>query len=787
MAITATGPAPGSESGTPSVSSEQANKAATRTTRNRFRVAAIFSDFMVLQRGKDIRVFGTGTSGTLLHVKLISRKRFNVVEESVQGLPNHIQHNPTDDMNTTVENNTVLTPQQSVGDTVVENDSETVQSWYIEATAAIADNGTWEAILPAITEPLISCELTVSDDTESITYHNVAVGEVWFASGQSNMELELRNSWHPAQVIEESSDELLRFYNTPKTGSVDIAAEDTSTWQTARPQTVGTMSAVAYYFAARLRKQFGSTMPIGIVDCYVGGTSVTGWMSEAVLQKSEAGRGYLERYHQLIDGKTADQCQQEFNQWQVVFDAWNGHIDQARKENPDVTWDELNATYGTCPWPPPMTPFSQFRPTGPFGAMITRVAPYNVRGVLWYQGEEDELYCDSYAELLTAMIQLWRQLWKDHTLPFKIVQLPRWIDKAVDTAGTDEKRWPVLRAAQQAVADTVPHVALISAIDCGEYDNIHPLDKRTVGERLSEHALHQEYGFSEIAADYPRITQAKYDAKTSTITVTLQNTQGLHFGHYSGDLLGENIAFPMGTPTSESGVVLYTNSDTNDEAKKYVQVAANTSINSPTNNDTQAKSSAAGNDNSTSKGNANVGISKGIVSDNTGKDIVNDDTRIGIASGNTLQAALMSPEVLKRSALASGFEVLDAHGTWTPVSASIVMAKQKAEVSSSLIEQTSYGSQDLSAVQGEQISQDITIDQNTNITRILSDSSADQRLVKLDVSHMSIGDHCEIRYAWVSWGPAPLFNAIAGTILPALPCSITTIQQHSSVKHAHNR
>ena len=124
-----------------------------------------------------------------------------------------------------------------------------------------------------------------------LVFHDVMVGEVWLAGGQSNMELELRNSEHADEALEDCADPLLRFYNVPKTGVINRNAENASSWQESSPENSGVMSAVAYYFARKLRSELDPDLPVGIVDCYIGGTSISCWMSEDALNSSDAGRG----------------------------------------------------------------------------------------------------------------------------------------------------------------------------------------------------------------------------------------------------------------------------------------------------------------------------------------------------------------------------------------------------------------------------------------------------------------------------------------------------------------
>ena len=341
------------------------------------------------------------------------------------------------------------------------------------------------------------------------------------------MELELRNSEHADEALEDCADPLLRFYNVPKTGVINRNAENASSWQESSPENSGVMSAVAYYFARKLRSELDPDLPVGIVDCYIGGTSISCWMSEDALNSSDAGRDYLTRYQRAIAGKTQQQFELETSEWQSQMDAWNAAVETVRQTNPNATSSELSEQCGTCPWPPPLTPTSQWRPCGPFHAMLERIMPYSLAGFLWYQGEEDEQYCGFYRELLGMMIGEWRALWSEN-LPFFIVQLPQWIDGKTAADGNDPMRWPVLREAQWDAAQSIDNVYAICTIDCGEYDNIHPLDKRTPGERLANCALRQIYGMDRVPVHGPTVLGFRCDPN-GRVRLFFRYAHGLHF------------------------------------------------------------------------------------------------------------------------------------------------------------------------------------------------------------------------------------------------------------------
>nr|WP_269202070.1 sialate O-acetylesterase [Bifidobacterium choloepi] len=253
-------------------------------------------------------------------------------------------------------------------------------------------------------------------------------------------------------------------------------------------------------------------VPVGIVDCYIGGTSASAWISEDWLDSSAVGKQYLERFHETCDGKSEAEQAQLFADWQADNLAYCERTDAVRRERPDITPWDLEAEYGCCPWPPPQVPQSAWHVTGPYMNMVSRVAPYSIAGVLWYQGEEDSAYADGYEELLTLLINQWRSTWNSPRLPFMLIQLPQYTaasaadivelkatGEAVVSRETDESfQWPAIRAAQLAVADELPNVGIVSTMDCGTFGDIHPTDKTTVGIRAAAYALERWYGFAEL-------------------------------------------------------------------------------------------------------------------------------------------------------------------------------------------------------------------------------------------------------------------------------------------------
>lgn len=517
--VTVTGIAPGA-SGVAD-GGERVSGAADRTRNGSLRVAAVFSDHMVLQRETPVAVFGAAPAGGRVVVDLM------------------------DDQGVTVAQ--TMAVAQAYG----EHETE----------------APWLAILPALpaSGPYT---LRVSHETNRLEFADVMIGEVWLAGGQSNMELELHTSEHGDEAIAAADDPLLRFYNTPKAGRIDESAEAASGWEPALAPQVAGMSAIAYHFGARLRAQLGADVAVGIIDCYIGGTSITSWMSRATLIGSDAGRPYVERYEAAIAGKTEEQMRAEADEWQTVFDRWNNSVAAMKEAHPGITQPQIDAEIGPCPWPPPVTPFSERRVSAPYEAMVRRVAPYTLRGFLWYQGEEDEAQCESYRELLGLLIEEWRTLWNlagyaepavgyqadagAAALPFIVVQLPQWIDGQVAARGEDPRHWPVIRAAQLDASETLDDVLLVCTMDCGEFDNIHPLDKATVGTRIADMALRGVYGRTDVEAESPRVVGVA-PAAAGALDVTFTNARGLHWRGTTPDTMRAAAGATGARAVGESG------------------------------------------------------------------------------------------------------------------------------------------------------------------------------------------------------------------------------------------
>lgn len=356
------------------------------------------------------------------------------------------------------------------------------------------ETGLWRLELPAgpAGGPY---SLTVRCGEDQIRLNRVYRGEVWLAGGQSNMELALMDSQDGAAAVLASENPRLHLYMIPKATTPEEAERleqsDPPAWRLSCRETAGDFSAIAWYAAHTLAERLPD-VHIGVISCCWGGTYAHCWLPREELAAFPEGRARIDGYDARIRCQSDEAFAREMAVYQKAVDAWNACIAGRRAQEPDAAWEVLNEACGLYPWPPPAGRTGFQRPGNLYDAMLSRIKPYALRGFWYYQGEQDEEWPQDYHALLTRLIRRWRQDWGGGEKPFLLLQLPMYISKADSLLG-DPMRWPVLRKAQADAAGELPDTYLAVLSDCGEFDNIHPTDKRTPGVRLGMLALEAVY------------------------------------------------------------------------------------------------------------------------------------------------------------------------------------------------------------------------------------------------------------------------------------------------------
>ena len=402
-----------------------------------FSVAAVFSDHMVLQRNKFSAVFGTADTDTVVQATLINSQEKVLCK------------------------NTAVTEGGK---------------WLMRLEPQSAQSG---------------CRLEISCGNISKTFTDIAFGEVWLAGGQSNMEFELQNCTEgPSELADINAGKNVRFYYTNKIGWMDehfFEAEKQTAWQTWESPSKGAWSAVGYFFAKKLAEDLGCV--VGVIGCNWGGTSASAWMRREYLEADRDLNTYLTEYEDATRGKSIEQQCKEFDDYEIENNKWQEKFAKLWEKQPGVTWDEAEKVLGKNPWPGPKSCKNPYRPCGLYDCMISRILPYTLKGVLWYQGESDDHKPASYYKLFRAMVDNWRSDWSDNLLPFVSVQLP--VHRY--EADPDYKHWCIVREEQAKAAARINNVWLTSAFDLGQYSDIHPRAKKELAERMENLARAKVY------------------------------------------------------------------------------------------------------------------------------------------------------------------------------------------------------------------------------------------------------------------------------------------------------
>ena len=486
--------------------------------------------------------------------------------------------------------------------------------------------------------------ITVSGHN-TITLSDVLIGEVWVASGQSNMEWPVGRlkSDDAQRAMDQADDDQLRLFHVARAISLTPRADcEAVPWRSASGESIRGFSAVAYFFAKELREKLG--VPVGLIESDWGGTRVEAWMSPQALAPFDEYAGQLEMIHaattdpgsraamikardnkwwQKLDAKAPKNWQSpEFDAsgWKDMtlpttlkadgLDTFDGVLYFRRTVDLPAGWAGKPVTLGLGPiddyddvwvngvhvgathepnqWNVPrkyqvpgeavrggenviavrildtagpggingndgqmfiqkedmLIPISgpwkyargqtvgdlPPRPTGVsvnantvtalYHGMITPILPYTIRGVIWYQGESNVGRAARYADLFPAMIEDWRNQFESGPISFYFVQIAPYRYR------NDTGQAARLRDSQRTTL-ALKNTGMAVTMDIGNPGNIHPLDKRTVGDRLARWALAKDYGRTDIVYSGPLYTWAE----------VLNGTIVIHFDHTDGGLI----------------------------------------------------------------------------------------------------------------------------------------------------------------------------------------------------------------------------------------------------------
>lgn len=350
--------------------------------------------------------------------------------------------------------------------------------------------GKWKAIFPAMKSGGTH-QITISSKEKNIILKNILIGDVWFCSGQSNMAFPLQKSENGMAAVKNAiKNTNLRLFNFEAIAETDEKAWDSITlektnqlqffsgkWKISDSISARDFSAIAYYFGQNIARE--ENVPIGLIQVAVGGSPIESW---------------IDRYTLEHDDKVVD----ELTNW--------------RKSDFMMPWVRSRADENLKNAKNP----KQRHPYGPsynYEAGVTHFTNFPIKGIIWYQGESNAHNIELYEHLMPVLVQSWRKAWGT-SLPFYYVQL----------SGTDRPTWPSFRDVQTKIQKKITNSGMAISMDYGDATNVHPIQKKQVGDRLALLALKNTYG-KAITANGPSVVKAIQ--KGDQIIVSFSNTKQL--------------------------------------------------------------------------------------------------------------------------------------------------------------------------------------------------------------------------------------------------------------------
>jgi len=318
-----------------------------------------------------------------------------------------------------------------------------------------------------------------------IEVKDILVGEVWLASGQSNMEWAVGGARQEDQDIAKSGPvPLLRLLTVPKKVAPYRLDDFEGAWQPATPETVPGFSAVAYFFGRRLTEELG--IPVGLIHSSWGGSRIEPWLAEEGLADVED----LKEMREFRDARMpgSDKFDEAMRRHLAATRAWVDNAERALHDHKPVSGQ---------PPAPPSLPVGPGQATGTYQAMIHPLVPYGLRGFLWYQGEANVGEELLYTPKMEALIKGWRKQFGVGEAPFLFVQLAPY-NYGDNRQGALQGLWIA-----QEEALKIPHTGMAVTLDIGDPGDIHPKNKSEVGRRLALWALADTYGKPGIVKSGP--------------------------------------------------------------------------------------------------------------------------------------------------------------------------------------------------------------------------------------------------------------------------------------------
>ena len=381
-------------------------------------------------------------------------------------------------------------------------DEVTVKLGKDKAKTIVPLSGKWEVSLKPL-KATTGLTLTITSKETELVYTDVAIGDVWLCSGQSNMAFMVKEM-KDSTVLIGCDDKNLRFFdmkakwNTNNRKWSDAAIEsvqklqyyDVKGWQECSEASAHRFSAVGYFFGKMLRDSLD--VPVGLICNAIGGSTTESWIDRHTLESA-------------IPAIYKDWLNNDYTQ------------DWARKRAAkNIGAPQSGATR------------HPYEPSYLFESGVLQLERFPIKGVIWYQGESNAHNVELHENLFQLLIKSWRSYWRQQELPFYFVQL----------SSINRPSWPHFRDSQRRLAETITFTGMAVSSDVGDSLDVHPKNKRPVGERLAKVALHDTYGYA-IECSGP--TLRSMDVKGKKVILEFDHAEGLTTSD-GKDVIGFEVA-----------------------------------------------------------------------------------------------------------------------------------------------------------------------------------------------------------------------------------------------------
>lgn len=380
--------------------------------------------------------------------------------------------------------------------------------------------------------------LRISTDDKTIAFEDILIGDVWLCSGQSNMAFELKHSAKAAEETPKADFPNVRLLNMKTiawAGNVSWSEEVlkeinklqfyNGSWEKCSPETAAEFSAIAYHFGKTLNEDLN--VPVGLIHNAKGGSPTESWID----------RNTMEFHPLLID----------------MLDDWatNEMIDKWCKERGAINIQHAKNSMQRHP----------FEPAYLFEAGIMPLAQFPIKGVIWYQGESNANNVDLHETLFQTMVQSWRNAW-GYDFPFYYVQL----------SSLNRPSWTHFRDSQRRLMAVITNSAMVVSSDLGHPSDVHPKQKKQIGERLALCAEVNTYGFDKEFSG-PEVQRIDYTDGIASVYFT--HAEGLNSNNDDElrgfELAGKNKIYKEAKAKIEGQKVILFSDDIKDP--RYVRYA----------------------------------------------------------------------------------------------------------------------------------------------------------------------------------------------------------------------